>query len=280
MRPGWTPTGSRVAAFGPALTMPYDAALRRDLRTILDLAPTLSPTMIRVCASVAERLTDYHVRAVEGAGPPGRPDRLSRADHPASAAAAPDLADRRCRRCWRADSAFRWRTISARPTSRRAGRGRRWRRSITPRLAATLPKPLAVLNIGGVANVTWIGRDGRLAGASTPAGQRSAGRLGVPAHRRRRSTRTARSPAPDELDQAVLASADGRSVFRPAGAEIAGSPGFRGGAGGERAVRAFGRPTARRRLAQFTVASIAAATFPGTARRAGWSAAAGGTIRR
>ena len=46
--------------------------------------------------------------------------------------------------------------------SRRAGRARRWCRSITARWRATLarPHPIAVLNIGGVANVTYIDGDG------------------------------------------------------------------------------------------------------------------------
>jgi len=37
-------------------------------------------------------------------------------------------------------------------------------------LAAGLSKPLAVLNIGGVANVTWIGREGRLIACDTGPG--------------------------------------------------------------------------------------------------------------
>ena len=37
-------------------------------------------------------------------------------------------------------------------------------------LAAALPKPVAVLNIGGVANVTWIGRDGALLAFDTGPG--------------------------------------------------------------------------------------------------------------
>ena len=34
-------------------------------------------------------------------------------------------------------------------------------------LAAALPKPLAVLNLGGVGNVTWIGADGGLVAFDT-----------------------------------------------------------------------------------------------------------------
>src|SRR5205823_8110355 len=37
-------------------------------------------------------------------------------------------------------------------------------------LAATLPKPLAVLNIGGVANVTWIGGPGEILAFDTGPG--------------------------------------------------------------------------------------------------------------
>ena len=39
----WIETdGETVTAFGPALTIPYDDALRRDLRVILDRAPSLA----------------------------------------------------------------------------------------------------------------------------------------------------------------------------------------------------------------------------------------------
>ena len=62
-------------------------------------------------------------------------------------------------------------TICAPPTSRPAGRARRWRRSIIVRLLARLPeRPVAFLNIGGVANVTWIGRDGELLAFDTGPG--------------------------------------------------------------------------------------------------------------
>ena len=59
--------------------------------------------------------------------------RLSRPDDPARAGAAPDLADRRRRRCSRGSPASTWSTISAPPTSRPAGRARRSCRSIHAR---------------------------------------------------------------------------------------------------------------------------------------------------
>jgi len=61
--------GVTVTAFGPTLTVPYDSILRRDLRTILDFAPTLAPDDPRL-VSATERLTAYHLQAVEAIGRP------------------------------------------------------------------------------------------------------------------------------------------------------------------------------------------------------------------
>ena len=39
----WLETdGERIGRFGPALTLPYEASLRADLRALLDRAPTLA----------------------------------------------------------------------------------------------------------------------------------------------------------------------------------------------------------------------------------------------
>ena len=54
--------GITIAAFGPTLTIPYDDALRADLRSLLDHAPTLRPDDPRL-AAVIRRLTEYHARA-------------------------------------------------------------------------------------------------------------------------------------------------------------------------------------------------------------------------
>ena len=90
--------------------------------------------------------------------PRHRCGRVSRPDHPAPAEGAPDGPARRRRGARARASAFRWSTISAPPTSRPAGRARRWFRSITRRLRrrSTRPHPIAVLNLGGVANITFI----------------------------------------------------------------------------------------------------------------------------
>ena len=61
----WLDTdGEHIAAFGPSLTLPYDADLRRDLRTILDLATTLGADDPRLISAI-NRLTGYHIQAVK-----------------------------------------------------------------------------------------------------------------------------------------------------------------------------------------------------------------------
>ena len=114
-------------------------------------------------------------------------------------------------------------------------------------LAAMLAKPLAVLNIGGVANVTWIGRDGELVAFDTGPGQWPAGRLdrrGAPAHAFDRDGALARS---GQVDPTVLNRLAGRSLFRAAGAEVARSPGLRRHARRQRPRSSCRQPTAPQR---------------------------------
>jgi anhydro-N-acetylmuramic acid kinase len=165
----WLDTdGLTVTAFGPTLTVPYDTALRGDLRAILDLAPTLALDDTRL-SSVTERLTDYHVRAVEALG--------CSADvigfHGQTILHQPHL-----RRTWQIGDAdtlaqrlgvavaydFRSADVAA------GGQGAPFVPVYHGALAADLPKPLAVLNIGGVANVTWIADDGTLLAFDTGPG--------------------------------------------------------------------------------------------------------------
>ena len=165
----WLDTdGITVTAFGPTLTVPYDKALRRELRTILDLAPTLAPDDPRL-ASATDRLTDYHLRAVEALDRPadlvgfhgqtilhqphrGRTWQIGDAD---SLARRLDV---------RVVHDFRSADVAA------GGQGAPFAPVYHGALAADLPKPLAVLNIGGVANVTWVGADGALLAFDTGPG--------------------------------------------------------------------------------------------------------------
>lgn len=165
----WLDTdGVTVAAFGPALTVPYDRELRRDLRTILDLAPTLAPDDPRL-ASASDRLTDYHLQAVEA---------LGRSADLVGFHGQTILHQPHRRRTWQiadADSLARRLGVPVAHDFRAAdvaagGQGAPFAPVYHGALAADLSKPLAVLNIGGVANVTWVGPDGALLAFDTGPG--------------------------------------------------------------------------------------------------------------
>jgi anhydro-N-acetylmuramic acid kinase len=165
----WLDTdGVSINAFGPAVTVTYDDALRRDLRAVLDLAPVLAPYDPRLSGLVA-RLTDYHVRAVKKLGCSVELVGF----HGQTILHQPDR-----RRTWQIGDAaglaarlgvpvvydFRSADVAA------GGHGAPLAPVYHAALAAKLPKPLAVLNIGGVANVTWLGRDGSLLAFDTGPG--------------------------------------------------------------------------------------------------------------
>jgi anhydro-N-acetylmuramic acid kinase len=165
----WLETdGGRIGAFGPCLTLPYDDRLRTDLRRILGIAAILDPDDRRLKSAVA-RLTDYHVRAVAALG--------RTADvigfHGQTILHQPD----KCR-TWQVGDAreLAWRTgIRVAHDFRCAdvaagGQGAPLAPAYHAALARDLEKPVAVLNIGGVANVTWIGADGTLVAFDTGPG--------------------------------------------------------------------------------------------------------------
>jgi anhydro-N-acetylmuramic acid kinase len=165
----WLETdGARIGAFGPTLTMPYDDRLRADLRRILDAAPTLAPDDRRLKSAVA-RLTEYHVRAVTALAQPA--DLIG--FHGQTILHQPDR-----RRTWQIGDAqeLAWRTgIPVAHDFRSAdvaagGQGAPFAPVYHAALARDLPKPIAVLNIGGVANVTWIGESGDLVAFDTGPG--------------------------------------------------------------------------------------------------------------
>src|SRR5579872_5064349 len=163
-----TTDGERIGEFGPTVTLPYDEQLRSDLRRILDLAPTLAPDDRRLKSATA-RLTDYHVRAVAALGRPA--DMIG--FHGQTILHQPDR-----RRTWQIGDAgelarrtgvpvawdFRSADVAA------GGQGAPLAPIYHAALARGLATPLAVLNIGGVANVTWIGADGRLVAFDTGPG--------------------------------------------------------------------------------------------------------------
>lgn len=165
----WLETdGERISRFGPVATISYDNRLRHDLRWILDAAPTLAPDDPRLKSAVA-RLTDYHVRAVAALGQPadiiGFPGQTI-LHQPAQQRTwqigdAPQLA---LRTGIAVAHDFRSADVAA------GGQGAPLAPVYHAALAHDLPKPLAILNIGGVANVTWIGPDGALVAFDTGPG--------------------------------------------------------------------------------------------------------------
>jgi anhydro-N-acetylmuramic acid kinase len=165
----WLETdGEAVGAFGPSLTLPYDPALRADLRRILDRAPGLradDPDLL----DATRRLTEAHIEAVRRIGRPADligfhgqtilhdPARaltwqIGDAQALAEAVGVPVACG------------FREADVAA------GGEGAPLVPLFHAALARDLPKPLAVLNIGGVANVTFLGSDGAIAACDTGPG--------------------------------------------------------------------------------------------------------------
>jgi anhydro-N-acetylmuramic acid kinase len=160
--------GEERVRLGPCLTIPYDDALRRRLRAVLGDAAA--------ARGVEHELTDAHAEAVrqllDAHG-------LAAADidvigfHGQTVLHRPEQ-----RRTWqigdgarlakctgiRVVNDFRTADVSA------GGQGAPLVPVYHRALAAELPKPLAVVNIGGVANVTWIGGDGALLAFDTGPG--------------------------------------------------------------------------------------------------------------
>jgi anhydro-N-acetylmuramic acid kinase len=165
----WLETdGERLGGLGPALTLPYDDRLRADLRRLLDLAPGLSegdPFL----ADVTARLTARHAEAVAAIGEP--------ADivgfHGQTILHQPAA-----RRTWQiGDAAALARAVGVRVAFdfrsadvAAGGEGAPFAPIFHAALAAGLEKPLAVLNVGGVANITWLGADGALLACDTGPG--------------------------------------------------------------------------------------------------------------
>ncbi|MCB4822109.1 anhydro-N-acetylmuramic acid kinase [Roseicella aerolata] len=166
----WVETdGEAIGRIGPTLTLPYEPALRRDLRRLLDLAGDIAADD-PFLADCVRRLTERHAEAVE---------RL-RAEAARALGEDADLigfhgqtilhrpappGERRPGRTWQVGDAawlarqaglpvahdFRSADVAA------GGQGAPLVPVVHAALAASLPRPLAVLNLGGVGNVTWIG---------------------------------------------------------------------------------------------------------------------------
>lgn len=165
----WLDTnGERIFHNGPALTLPYGDALRADLRRVLDLAPSLSPDD-PFLADVTARLTTKHAEAVAALGEPA--DIVGM--HGQTILHRPGQ-----RKTWQiGDAAALARAVGVRVAYdfraadvAAGGEGAPFAPIFHAALAATLEKPLAVLNLGGVANITWIGPEDALLACDTGPG--------------------------------------------------------------------------------------------------------------
>ncbi len=163
--------GERVDRLGPALTLPYEPALRRDLRRLLDLAPGLSAAdpLLLACT---RRLTEAHAEAVRRllAQAKGWP-----APHLVGFHGQTILHRPRDRRTWQiGDAAWLARELAL-PVAHdfrsadvaQGGQGAPLMPVAHAAFAAALPRPLAVLNLGGVGNVTFLGGDGAMVAFDT-----------------------------------------------------------------------------------------------------------------
>jgi anhydro-N-acetylmuramic acid kinase len=150
--------GTRVTARGPALTLPYAPEFRKRLRAVF--GDSADPAQV---ALVEAELTDIHAEAVrrvlDAAGrTPG--DIAVVGFHGQTVHHAPALGVTR----QIGDGARLARTVGIdvvtdfRSADMAAGgEGAPLAPLFHLALSADLPRPLAILNVGGVANVTWIG---------------------------------------------------------------------------------------------------------------------------
>jgi anhydro-N-acetylmuramic acid kinase len=163
-----TTDGERIGRLGPALTLSYDEGLRAALRRLLDRAPTLAPNDAAL-AEAAARLTRRHAEAVAALG--------MAADivgfHGQTILHRPAE-----RRTWQIGDAALLARLTGLPVAHdfrsadvaAGGEGAPLAPVFHAALADGLEQPLAVLNIGGVANVTWLGADGALLACDTGPG--------------------------------------------------------------------------------------------------------------
>ena len=167
--------GQRIGAIGRALTLPYDPSLRRSLRALLD----------RLAATETARIdpADPEIRAIERAVTLAHADAVAALDAPGATLIGmhgQTVLHRPCEgRTWQLGDADLLASLTGLPVVhdfrsndlRAGGEGA----PLAPLFhAALLPadarRPAALLNLGGVANLTWIGPDGTLLACDTGPG--------------------------------------------------------------------------------------------------------------
>ena len=207
----WIETdGERIVRFGPAATLHYADELRADLRRVLDRAPALS-SHDALLRDVTRRLTMEHAIAVSMLG--------MGADiigfHGQTILHAPKAG-----RTWQIGDAaelarltrmkvvhdFRSADVAA------GGQGAPLAPLFHAALAQNLPKPLLVVNIGGVANITWLGADGAIMACDTGPGNAPLDDL-AQAHLGRPCDMDGKLAASGKVDKVLLAQLMAHSFF-------------------------------------------------------------------
>lgn len=262
--------GERIGRFGPTITIPYDDRLRADLRRILDHAPTLLPDDRRLKYAVA-RLTEYHIKAVQALDVPA--DLIG--FHGQTILHQPDR-----QRTWQVGDAaeLAWRTnIRVAYDFRTAdvtagGQGAPLVPVYHAALARDLPKPLAVLNIGGVANVTWIGADDSLVAFDTGPGN---GPLDdwITRHTGQPFDRDGALARAGKVDRAVLSALLAHSYFSRAAPKSLDRLDFAQALAAS-GIDALSPADGAATLVAFTAGAVAAANFPAPPTR--WLVCGGG----
>jgi len=163
--------GERIGKRGPALELPYPQPLRDTLRTLLDRAETLPPDDPTL-RTAEQALTDHHAEAVQALRariPDQRIDVIG--FHGQTLYHAPDKG-----RTWQIGDAARLSARTGLPVVHdfrsadvaAGGEGA----PLAPVYHAALARkrPVAIVNIGGVANITLITSDGAIHACDTGPG--------------------------------------------------------------------------------------------------------------
>jgi anhydro-N-acetylmuramic acid kinase len=267
----WVETdGAAIASLGPTLTIPYEDDLRTALRALLDRAPRLDPEDSALAEPI-RRLTETHARAALALG--GAPDLIG--FHGQTI-----LHDPARRRTWQIGNAAllaRLTGVAVAYDFRSAdvasgGQGAPLAPLFHAALAGDVEKPLVVLNIGGVANVTWIGPGDQLAAFDTGPGN---GPLDdwVSRHGGGPFDRDGALAHAGRADAAVLGRLLAHAYFaRPAPKSLDRLDFARALA--ESRIEALSPADGAATLVAFTAAAVAAAPLPAPPRR--WLVAGGG----
>lgn len=163
--------GERLDSFGPFLTVPYSDGVRRQIRSAFSADEPSDATM-----AAEQAVTEAHVEAVKRWS---QDSGIALATLDVVGFHGQTITHRPERRfTWQiGDGAALARAIGVKVVSdlrsadvKAGGQGAPLVPVYHAALAHDLPKPLAVVNVGGVANVTWIGSDGTLLAFDTGPG--------------------------------------------------------------------------------------------------------------